>query len=62
MCYFCMPSSPALPTRQHQDTTPFFTFFYVDDHVAAARGRSGGLALWSRTSPMWEMENYITRL
>ncbi|GJP72557.1 hypothetical protein CLOP_g3275 [Closterium sp. NIES-67] len=27
---------------------PFFTWFYVDDHVAAARGRGGGSAFWVR--------------
>ncbi|CAI5529097.1 unnamed protein product [Closterium sp. Naga37s-1] len=25
---------------------PFFTWFYVDDHIAAARGRGGGAAFW----------------
>jgi hydrogenase maturation factor HypE len=26
----------------------FFTFFYVDEAVAVARGQGGGLALWYR--------------
>jgi len=38
---------------------PFFIFFYVDDGIIAARGRSGGLAFWSRTSPQWELENGV---
>lgn len=29
-------------------TLPFFTFFLVTGEIAAARGRSGGLALWAR--------------
>ncbi len=29
---------------------PFFKFFYVTDELAAARGRSGGLALWYRVN------------
>jgi hypothetical protein len=27
---------------------PFFKFIYVDDKVAVAQGRSGGVALWAR--------------
>ncbi|CAI7821752.1 unnamed protein product [Closterium sp. NIES-53] len=27
---------------------PFFTWFYVDDRIAAARGRGGGAAFWVR--------------
>jgi len=29
-------------------SNPFFTFVHVDDNVCAARGRGGGLALWSK--------------
>ena len=35
--------------------SPFFLFSYVDDEVAVARGRGGGLACWARTKPAWEM-------
>lgn len=35
--------------------SPFFLFSYVDDEVAVARGRGGGLAFWARTTPVWEM-------
>ena len=27
--------------------------------MVVARGRSGGLAVWARTSPAWELENGI---
>lgn len=27
---------------------PFFTWFYVDEELAVARGRSGGTAFWCR--------------
>lgn len=29
---------------------PFFNFFYVSDNLIAARGRGGGLAIWSRVA------------
>lgn len=35
---------------------PFFNFFHVDSKVAAALGRSGGMALWARTTPAFEQE------
>ncbi len=35
---------------------PFFTFFYVDEQLAAARGRGGGVALWRRTTPEWDLQ------
>lgn len=35
------------------------SFFYVDERVVAARGRGGGIALWARTSPTWELEKGI---
>lgn len=34
---------------------PFFTFFYAKNGVAAARGRSGGVALYRRVPPGKEM-------
>ena len=39
---------------------PFFLFFYVDEDVVAARGRSGGVAYWARTTPAWELEKGIS--
>lgn len=38
---------------------PFFLFFYVDEKVVAARGRSGGIAFWAKTTPAWELEKGI---
>ena len=38
---------------------PFFIFFYADEEIIAARGRSGGVAFWKRTSPEWELSNGI---
>jgi len=40
---------------------PFFLFCYVDDQICVARGRGGGLALWSRTTPVWEAEAGVTQ-
>ena len=28
---------------------PFFVFFYIDEHIALAKGRGGGWAYWTRT-------------
>lgn len=36
---------------------PFFIFSYVDDTMCVARGRGGGLAVWTRTTPAWELQN-----
>lgn len=38
---------------------PFFLFFYVDENLVAARGRSGGVAFWARTSPQWELKKGV---
>jgi hypothetical protein len=38
---------------------PFFIFVYVDDDICVARGRGGGIAMWARTSPKWELENGV---
>lgn len=38
---------------------PFFIFFYADEEIIAARGRSGGVAFWKRTLPEWELSNGI---
>lgn len=39
---------------EKQKDGPFFLFIYVDDKICVARGRGGGLAMWGRTSPVWE--------
>lgn len=36
---------------------PFFLFAYIDDKICIARGRGGGIAMWARTSPEWELKN-----
>eukprot|EP00877_Chromochloris_zofingiensis_P009303 jgi/Chrzof1/4626/Cz14g20140.t1 len=33
---------------------PFFLYWYVDDDIAVARGRGGGVAIWRRTTKDWE--------
>lgn len=38
---------------------PFFLFVHVDETIAVARGRGGGLAVWARTSPKWELEQGV---
>lgn len=39
---------------------PFFIFSYVSDDLVVARGRSGGLAVWARTTPSWELEKGVS--
>ncbi|XP_051115186.1 uncharacterized protein LOC127240507 [Andrographis paniculata] len=34
--------------REPGNRDPFFTWFYVDEEIAVARGRSGGTAFWVR--------------
>lgn len=38
---------------------PFFSWIYVDDSIAVARGGGGGLAIWARTNPSWELESGV---
>lgn len=38
---------------------PFFSFFWMSDDFIAARGRSGGIAVWARTTPQWELEKGV---
>ena len=38
---------------------PFFVFFYVDESIIAARGRGGGIAIWARTTPGWELSSGV---
>ncbi|KAK9843583.1 hypothetical protein WJX84_003634 [Apatococcus fuscideae] len=35
---------------------PFFLFAYADDDICVARGRGGGLAMWARTPPTWNLQ------
>lgn len=42
--------------EKHVKELPFFNFIHVDDTVALAIGKSGGLALWARTSAEFERD------
>lgn len=35
---------------------PFFVFFYIDEHIAVAKGRGGGWAYWRRMDPVEELK------
>jgi hypothetical protein len=52
---------PAKGTRE-AGALPFFLFAHADDDVVVARGRSGGVALWARATPSWELTNGATPL
>ena len=39
------------PFNFKYESDGFFTFFYVDDRIAVARGQGGGLALWCKELP-----------
>ncbi|KAL3824813.1 hypothetical protein ACJIZ3_020842 [Penstemon smallii] len=41
-------SFPGKDEREPSNKDPFFIWFYVDDEIAVARGRSGGTAFWVR--------------
>lgn len=41
---------------------PFFLYAYADEDIIVARGRSGGLAVWKRTTPEWEMESGVAQV
>lgn len=36
------------PDREPSNIDSFFIWFYVDDEIAVARGKSGGTAFWCR--------------
>ncbi|XP_030501464.2 uncharacterized protein LOC115716725 [Cannabis sativa] len=36
--------------REPSNKDPFFVWFYIDEEIAVARGRSGGTAFWCRCS------------
>ncbi|KAL4858828.1 hypothetical protein ACK3TF_001218 [Chlorella vulgaris] len=46
-------------TFKRTKDAPFFAFFYVDDSIICARGRGGGIAVWARTTPAWELEKGV---
>ena len=51
-----------LPVRRalsRQRKAPIQLFSYADDDICVARGRSGGLAVWARTTAEWELANGV---
>jgi hypothetical protein len=56
---FKIPLKAKITDYRPSPKDPFFIFFHVDEDIIAARGRGGGVALWARTSPNWELENGI---
>ncbi|GAB4814299.1 hypothetical protein N2152v2_001345 [Parachlorella kessleri] len=67
LCLKLGPKTFEIPIKQKVDASsfkpgkdlPFFTFAYADEKMIVARGRGGGLAVWERTSPSWELKNGI---
>ncbi|KIZ05995.1 hypothetical protein MNEG_1968 [Monoraphidium neglectum] len=41
---------------------PFFLYAYADGDIIVARGRSGGLAVWTRTTAEWEMNAGVAQV
>jgi hypothetical protein len=31
----------------------------VDENIICARGRGGGIAMWARTTPAWELKSGV---
>lgn len=46
-------------TFKRGKSSPFFLFFYVDDRIICARGRGGGIAVWARATPQWELQSGV---
>lgn len=38
---------------------PFYLFAYAGDEFVVARGKGGGLGLWARAKPAWELQNSV---
>ena len=41
---------------------PFFIYSWVDEDIAVARGRSGGLALWVRADDEWQAKTGVLQV
>ncbi len=50
---------PVRRVLSRQRKAPIQLFCYADDDICVARGRSGGLAVWARTTAEWELANGI---
>jgi len=48
--------------RRERKKLPFFLYSYADNEIIVARGRSGGLAAWVKTTPAWEMESGVAQV
>ena len=58
----CQPvllAAQRLNSWKREKGDPFFSFFWMSDDFIAARGRSGGIAVWARTTPQWELEKGV---
>lgn len=42
--------------KEGKELPYFFNFFYVDDDIIAAQGKSGGIAFWAKTTPQFVLE------
>jgi hypothetical protein len=51
-CCLCMPLRFDIGDKG----LPFFVFFYIDEHIAVAKGRGGGWAYWRRMDPAEELK------
>lgn len=58
-CQPVLPRCPPLRSWKREKGDPFFSFFWMSDDFIAARGRSGGIAVWARTTPQWELEKGV---
>lgn len=58
------PAGYALPEKGTREAgaLPFFLFAQADEQTVVARGRSGGVALWARATPSWELTAGATPL
>jgi hypothetical protein len=41
----------SVPSQVKDGKGPFFNFFYADEDIACAIGRSGGIAMWAKAEP-----------
>lgn len=56
---FTLKKTPTTSWENPAKADGLFVLVYGDDEIMVARGKSGGIALWERTSPTWELENGV---
>jgi len=49
-----------IKSQKKDKAGPFFLIVYADDEIVVARGRGGGIALWQRTTPAFELKAGIS--